>query len=166
MQLAGMVRNAIKSVDAEMPQGRLIPLTAVLEGSIEGNRTFTCLLLLLAGIAILLSGTGVYGVMAYALTYRRRELAIRMALGGAAGRVTFDVLKKPLLFASSGLVIGIGGAGLLGWALTDQLYEVAALDPASLGMALLAMVVLIVAATVLPAYRAASADPAVVLRDE
>ena len=124
------------------------------------------LLLLFAGLALLLSSVGIYGVMAYTTTQRRHEIGIRMALGAKSGDVLGLVLGQGMRLVAAGVILGLVGAWVLSRVIASQLYGITARDPltylvvASLlgGVALLA--------TYLPARRAATVDPMIALRSE
>jgi putative ABC transport system permease protein len=117
-------------------------------------------------LALLLSAVGVFAVLAFSVTQRRREFGIRMALGAQIADVLSLVLTRGLKIAIAGVAAGLLGAALLARSLATLLYGVQPLDPGTFGgtAALLAIVAL--AAAAVPACRAARADPAITLRDE
>jgi putative ABC transport system permease protein len=142
------------------------PLQTTLTRSI-GQRRFTMLLLgLFAGVALLLAAVGVHGVLSYAVTERRRELGIRMALGARTADIVALVAREGFVLSGAGLVIGLAGAFALTRFLASQLFGVTATDPAT--FATVAAVILAVAAVsiVAPARRAALLDPVLTLRSE
>jgi ABC-type antimicrobial peptide transport system permease subunit len=124
------------------------------------------LLGLFAGVALLLACVGIYGVMAYSVNQRTREMGIRLALGAAARNVISLVLNDGLRVVALGLVLGTIAAGFATQLLQNQLYDVGSLDPVTfIGVA---VVLLLVAATAcfLPARRASKVDPMTSLRSE
>ncbi len=156
----------IHEIDRGLAVFGVEPLQTTLSRSI-GQRRFTTLLLgLFAGVALLLAAVGVHGVLSYAVTQRRRELGIRIALGARTGDLVALVARDGLTLGGAGLVAGLAGAFALTRFLASQLFGVRATDPAT--FAIVAAVILAVAAasTIAPARRAASLDPVVTLRSE
>jgi predicted lysophospholipase L1 biosynthesis ABC-type transport system permease subunit len=156
----------IHEIDRDLAVFGVEPLPTTLSRSI-GQRRFTMLLLgLFAGVALLLAAVGVHGVLSYAVTQRRRELGIRIALGARTPDIVALVVRGGLTLTVAGLVIGLAGAVALTRFLASQLFGITATDPAT--FATVAAVILVVAATsiVAPARRAATLDPVVTLRAE
>jgi putative ABC transport system permease protein len=156
----------IHEIDRGLAVFGVEPLQTTLSRSI-GQRRFTMLLLaLFAGVALLLAAVGVHGVLSYAVTQRRRELGIRIALGARTADIVTLVARDGLTLSAAGLVIGLGGAFAFTRFLASQLFGVTATDPAT--FATVAAVILAVAAAsiVAPARRAAVLDPVVTLRSE
>jgi ABC-type antimicrobial peptide transport system permease subunit len=124
----------------------------------------------LAGIfgllAVLLVATGLYGVLAYRVNMRTAEIGVRMAVGARRGQVVWMILKDSLSLTVVGALTGIPLAILAGHALSSSLYGVKALDTLSYLTALLTVGVVALAATVIPARRAAGVDPLKALRTE
>jgi putative ABC transport system permease protein len=129
-------------------------------------RFIPSLLTAFAALALLLAATGVYSVAAYLVTQRRRDIAVRVALGAAPRDVAGHVVSEAGRWISGGALLGCA----LGWmgtrALQSQLYEVEALDPWSWTGALLALALVLIAAVFRPAHRAAHVDPIAALRAE
>jgi putative ABC transport system permease protein len=133
----------------------------------SAERRFSLLLLtLFAGLALLLSSIGIYGVMAYSTTQRRHEIGIRLALGAGTGDVLGLVVGQGMRLVGIGLLIGLTGAWLLSRVLTSQLYGVSARDPLTYVAVALVLGVVALAASYLPARRALSVDPMTSLRSE
>ena len=124
------------------------------------------LLGIFAGLALLLASIGLYGVLAYAVTQRRREIGLRMALGANASSVTGIVVRHGMALTGSGLALGLAASWAVTRTLKTSLYGVTATDPTTFAAVagLLALVAL--AACLLPARWAARVDPIVVLREE
>jgi ABC-type antimicrobial peptide transport system permease subunit len=118
-----------------------------------------------AGLALLLASIGLYGVLAYAVVQRSRELGLRMALGATSGSVMRLVVARGLSLTAIGLAAGVA----LAWAVTrtrqNVLYGVTASDPATFGAVVALLAVIAAVASYLPARRAARLDPIAVLRD-
>jgi putative ABC transport system permease protein len=130
------------------------------------NHVFEGLLSAFAGVALLLSAIGIYGIMSYAVTRRTLEISIRMALGAWANDVLTMLIGQGLKLTLIGLAIGLAGTFVLTRWLKSMLYEVSATDPLIyLGVALLLMAVALIACYV-PARRATKVDPVVALRSE
>jgi len=118
-----------------------------------------------ASIAVLLSAIGLYGVVSYSVTQRRRELGIRIALGARSGNVLSHVLRNALTMVGVGLVFGLIGVYALTRILTSLLFEVSPLDPLTLAIACISMTAIGLVAGFVPAHRAARFDPMASLRD-
>jgi putative ABC transport system permease protein len=119
-----------------------------------------------AAAAVVLAAVGIYGVIAYSATQRRREVAVRLALGATPRDVFWLVVKQGGTLAVVGAAIGLIVAYLTGRLVSSSLYEVRASDPLILGVATVIVVSVALLATVIPAYRAARLDPSHVLRVE
>lgn len=160
------VEAAIHSVDPDQPVSDVTTMNAIVDESFNDARTNTGLLAVFAGAALLLAGIGVFGVMAYAVAERTREIGIRMALGAARKTVLRGVLGQAARLAVIGVALGVGGALGLTPFLRSLLFEVQPDDPWSLAGAVLLLIVVGLVASYLPARRAASVDPLIALRSE
>jgi len=116
-------------------------------------------------LAVGLASVGLYGIMAYSVNQRRREIGVRMALGPNQGSVSLLVLRQGMMVVASGVVVGMALSLLLGRALSRFLYGVSGSDPLSLVGASLALVGVAFVACYLPARSASRVDPLVVLRE-
>ncbi|HKI03261.1 MAG TPA: ADOP family duplicated permease [Thermoanaerobaculia bacterium] len=154
---------------------RVAPGTAVQETStmeqvfakaVGPARQIMTLLTLLTALALVLGAIGVYGVIAHHVSQRRRDYAIRMALGLLPGRVVRQVVGRGTALVGAGIVVGIVAAVVLARSLASLLYGVQAADPVALMAATLALLAAGVLAAFLPAYRASRVDPARVLREQ
>ena len=130
------------------------------------RRLNTLLLTVFAVVAVIVAAVGVYGVLAYSVQQRRRELGVRMALGATAGTLLRLVLVEGLLLAGVGFAIGLGGALALGRTLTSLLYGVSATDPATLAAIAGVAAFTALLACLVPAVRAMRVDPTIALRAE
>jgi predicted permease len=165
-RLGAAVTKAIRLAEPDQPVFGIMPMTKVIANASAERRFSLLLLTLFAGIALLLSAIGIYGVMAYTTTQRRHEIGIRMALGAASSDVLGMVVAQGMRLVLMGLGLGLAGAWALSRVLTSQLYEVTSRDPVTYAgvAALLGGVAL--AATYLPARRALKVDPMISLRSE
>jgi predicted permease len=164
-RLASSVRQAIAGVDAGLPFFDVMPMGERVERSLADRRTPMALAIGFAAVALFLFAIGLYGVLAYQVAQRRREIGIRMALGAGASNIVRLVVTEGAAIVVVGAALGLAGAALLRPVMTSQLYMVGALDPWVItgGTALMAVVAL--AACLLPARRAARTDPAQALAD-
>lgn len=121
---------------------------------------------LFAGLAVLLALIGVYGVVSYAVAQRTQELGIRAALGAARTQLLGLVLRQSLLPVSVGVVAGLLGAFALSRFVASMLYEVQPTDPATYAIAAASLLGVALVASLVPARRAANADPIAALRHE
>jgi putative ABC transport system permease protein len=164
LSVAAPARQAIWAVDPDQPVDKVEPMERLVQGSSAGRRFYATLLAGFAGVALLLAGVGVYGVMAYSVAQRHHEIGVRMALGARPADVVKLVVARGLALGGLGLAAGaVLSLGSGRW-VEALLFEVGATDPATLvGVAaLLGGVVLL--ASYLPARRAARVDPMVTFR--
>jgi len=164
--LSGQVRNAVRELDPEVPVERIKPLREVVDESIWQPSIYAWLLAVFAGFALVLAVLGLYGVIAYAVSHRSREVGIRMALGARRRDVLLLFLRQAFVMVTLGIVLGLAVAVGLSGALASMLPGFAAAD-VPLIVALVACFLAVAAlATLVPAGRAASIDPADTLRAE
>jgi len=166
LELVGPTRREIAALDRELAVSNVRTMEQVVGDSI-GQRRFTLLLLgLFGGVALALALVGIYGVTAYGVAQRTREMGIRLALGAAPAAVRRLVLVEGMQLALAGLIGGLALALLGTRALRSQLYEVRGTEPGTyLGLSAILVVVTLLA-TYLPARRATQVDPMVALRAE
>jgi len=164
--LVGAVRDAVRQVDPQQPIGDLISLDQALSRSTAARRLSMTLLTLFAALAVLLALIGIYGITAYAVTQRTRELGLRMAIGARPAEVVAMLLRENLLLVIGGLVLGMAGAALATRALRTMLFGVSTLDAVTFVGAALVLGGVAMLATYVPARRAARIDPMVALRYE
>jgi ABC-type antimicrobial peptide transport system permease subunit len=138
----------------------------ILTLDVADRRQQMTLLTAFAALALLLASLGLYGLLAYTVTQRSREIGLRMALGASASRVVGMVVLRGVLLSAAGLVLGIASAWALARTMSKLLFGVAATDPATYA-AVAGMLSLIAAAACwIPARRAVRIDPISVLREE
>jgi ABC-type antimicrobial peptide transport system permease subunit len=153
-------------LDPEIPISEARTLEQALGASLVSERLRTAVFATFAGLALVLAGIGIYGVMAYLVTQREREIAVRMALGAGQGDVLGSVLGHSMRLAAPGVLLGLAGALISARVMRTFLYEVEPTDPLVLVLVCSGVAALVVAATLVPARRAAGTDPMTVLRSE
>ena len=162
--LAPSVRDAIRRFDANLAVSEVTVLSQLRTGAIARPRFYTGLLALFAGLALVLAATGIFGVMSYTVAERTREIGIRMALGAHSGSVVRMIVGRAVGLALMGALIGVTGALAIGRVIRHQLFGVEVLDPLTLTVVILILLTSVVAASLLPARRAARLDPVSTLR--
>lgn len=164
--LIPIIRDALKRVDPEQVIYKAETGVESLAGE-EGTPRFLLTVMgLLAAIATALSSVGLYGVLAYSVGCRRRELGIRMALGAHRGRVRAKVMREGLAIVAVGMVLGLVGAATLSGTLAKLLYRLEPLDPVTMLAVVAVLSVVSALAASGPARRATRVDPMEVLRSE
>ena len=160
------VRSVVREVDPEVTLDRAEPLQAAIRAQSARPTFLASLLGSFALVAALLALVGVYGVIAYAVRQREREIAVRMAIGAEPRRIVRLFLRQGLVVLSSGLTLGLLASLGAGRMLASQLFGVAPGDPASLALAFASFAAAGLLAVWWPARRAAATDPAGVLKEE
>ncbi len=166
--LSEQVRKEIYSLDARIPLVRLVPFTAIMNGNVElwSMRFVSALFGTFGVIALLLAVVGVYGVKAFAVARRTREIGIRMALGGQPRQIFAVFIRQGAVQIAIGLGVGVLLSLAAGRLLSSMLLRVSSNDIAVLAVASFPLVVAALLATWLPARRAAKVDPMEALRYE
>jgi putative ABC transport system permease protein len=165
LALAPAIRAEVRALDPNLAITDFTPLERLVATSVARPRFYTALLTLFAGVALALAGTGIFGVMSYAVAQRSREISIRMALGAQAGEVMRMIMGRALALAAGGLIAGVAAALALGRIIQGQLFGVTLFDPVTLTAVVLVLGASAAAASFLPAWRAARLDPGTALRD-
>jgi len=164
--LTRVLKESVYGIDPAQPITGLTTLPALLSGSVAPQRFNLMLLGGFSALALVLAAVGVYGIVAYTVSGRTREIGIRMALG-AAGRDVGRTIMGPVLGPSvAGVAIGSAGAVLIGRALAPDLYEVKPHDPLTFALVALILLGAAAVACAIPARRASRIDPVVALRSE
>jgi putative ABC transport system permease protein len=165
-EVLGAARAVVRGFDPQLPIFRPRPFADFEAQALAGRRFTMLLLTLFAVLALSLAAVGVYGVVAYAVSQRTREIGVRVALGADATRVVRLVVWQGIRPASLGLVLGAGGALAAGRVMAGQLYEVRPHDPLTLAAVVAILLAAVLLACAAPAWRAASIPPSVALRQE
>jgi putative ABC transport system permease protein len=162
--LSAAIRERLRAMDAEIPMFNVASMEQLLSRSLQSRRFSVLLLTVFAGVALLLAGIGLYGVVSYAVGLRTHEIGIRVALGAQRSSVVRMVVAQGLRTVLIGLAIGIGVAVAIGPLFSRLVYGVGTRDPVALlaGSAVLVLAALM--ACYFPARRAAELDPMDALR--
>jgi putative ABC transport system permease protein len=164
--LASAVKAAIGRVDGSLAVTRIRTMDQIAGDSVARPRFRARLLEGLALIALLLSAAGIFAVLAFSVSQRRREFGIRMALGAQVGNVISLVLSRGVKIAAAGIAAGLAGSALLARSAATLLFGVEPLDPSAYFFAAALLAGVALAAASVPAWRATRVDPAVTLREE
>lgn len=164
--LVADVRSGLSSSFPDLPIANLATMEQVVGRAFARDRFSTLLLSIFGFAALVLATVGVYGVLAYSVEQRVREVGIRMALGATAHRVRNLVLKEGMILVGIGLALGLLGALVLGDLLSSQLFGVTARDPLVLGVVLACLAAAGILAAGVPAQRATTVDPLEAMRGE
>jgi len=160
------MRESVWAVNRDLPVASVRTLEEIHERSLARTSFAMTMLAIAAAMALLLGAVGVYGVISYSVAQRTREIGVRMALGAQRADVSRLVLRQGLVLTAIGVGVGVAAALALGHLMQALLYGVEARDPLTIAAVSLALAVIGVVATSLPAFRAASVDPIEALRWE
>ena len=159
-------RDVVHGLDSSLPVYDARPLSDVVRESIAERRFYATLLVSFAALALVLAAVGIYGVIAYSVQQRRRELGIRIALGASWSQVIAMVMRQGMALTLLGAGVGLAGAGILTRVLRGQLFGVSATDPLTFIVVPLILVSVAALACLVPARRAVAIDPATAIRAE
>ena len=164
--LVSAVRGAVRSVDPGIPISEVRTMSQWVDRSVSSPRLRSMLTLVFGVAALILTGMGIYSVISSAVTFRRRELAIRFALGAQRSRVAGGVLSQTFLLVAQGLLLGGFGAWMLRGVVSSFVYGVDLIDPLStVGLPVGLLVVAALAASLSPAMRASRVAPSATLKE-
>ncbi len=165
-QIENSLRATVRSIDSQLPLNDVQTMEHAISDTEATRRFYTALIAAFAAAAMLLAGLGIYSVIAFSVALRSHEIAIRMALGSPRSAVVRLVLASGAKLALAGCAIGLLAAVAVSRLLGSFLFEVSPLDPLVLVLAAILVLLLALAACLLPARRAASVDPMQALRTE
>jgi predicted permease len=166
MRLAGAIRAAVSALDKDQTISEMRTLETILSGMLSPRRLSMILLALFAGLALLLAGVGLYGLLQYTMMQQVHDIGIRMALGARPKDVLETALRHGLQLTLVGIAIGATGAFALTRVIRGLLYGVSPTDPFTFACVALVLAAVALLASYLPARRAAKIDPMVALRYE
>jgi putative ABC transport system permease protein len=166
MQLVKTVESAVWAVDGEQPVARVRSMDDIIEQSVADRKRPMVLLEIFAGLALVIACVGVYGVLAYTVTQRTREIGVRMAVGASPADVMKMIVGRGLKIGLIGVGVGLVLALALGRLLGTLLYGVRAVSPGVYAGTTVALVLAALLACWIPGRRAARVDPVVALREE
>ena len=164
--LVAPVRQAIRSLDPNLPVADIRTMDDVVAATMSAPRFTGMLLGVFAGLALILSAIGIYGVLSYVVSRRTREIGIRVAIGAGRGQVLKLVLGSGVALALIGIAIGLAAAALFSKAMSTLLHDVKPLDPPTFIAVALSLTAVAIAASLVPAWRATRVDPVRALKAE
>jgi predicted permease len=165
-EAAAALRRAVAGIDPQVPVTRVRTLDEVVSASVSAPRSLTLLLLGFGTLAVVIGAVGVYSLIAYIVSWRTREIGIRLALGEQRHHIALGIVKQSLFLAVTGSVAGLMAAIAFTRLLHSFLFEVSPLDPLTFFVVSFLMMLIALVAAWLPARRAASVDPMQALRSE
>ena len=165
-EAAAALRRVVAAINPQVPVTRVRTLNEVVSASVSAPRSLTLLLLGFGVLAVVIGAVGVYSLIAYIVSWRTREIGIRLALGEQRGRIALGIVKQSLFLAVTGSIAGLMAAIAFTRLLHSFLFEVSPLDPLTFCVVSFLMLLIALVAAWLPARRAASVDPMDALRSE
>jgi putative ABC transport system permease protein len=164
--LVPQIRAAIAGIDPQATASSIATMDEILSNAVVSPRFYATLLGVFASVAVLLSAVGIYGVVAYTVSRRTREIGIRIALGARRHAVLRLMLGQILLVVAAGLCIGLAGAALFARSLDTMLFGLTPVDPVTFVLAPVSFAVVAAVAAFIPSRRATRIDPQTALRCE
>jgi predicted permease len=164
--IVGSIRQVVTSIDPELPFFAVKPMQQRVDESLVSRRTPMLLASLFGGIALFLAAVGIYGVLAFQVAQRRKEIGIRMALGSDSRRIFGLIVTEGLWLLALGVAVGLAGAFAIRRAMETQLFGVQAMDPVVLALVTGVLGVVAFLACAVPARRASRIDPLIALNDQ
>ena len=165
-QIGPALRHVVQQADRDLPVIDMRTQREQIDANIQIERTFAALTGAFGVLALALACVGIYGVMAYSVANRRNEIGIRMALGAQPGQVRGMILRESAWLAVAGIVVGVAAALVLTRLIKSMLYGIEAYDPPTLAGGVLFLLAVVLAASWIPARRAAGVQPTEALRHE
>jgi len=160
------VRAKVREIDPALPLFEAGGLEQAVDSSFDNRRAVMLLLAAFAVLALFLSALGIYGVLAYDVSQRTREIGVRSAIGASRGQIAGLIVQQGLWKGGIGVALGLIGAAIVSQSMTTMLFNVKPTDPAVYAAVSLVLVSVALLASYLPARRAARIDPLIALRDE
>jgi putative ABC transport system permease protein len=160
------VRQIVNGVDPNIGIDAIVPMSRLVTSSLARERFYAVMLGVFAGVAGLLAAIGIYGVLAFAVIQRTKEIGIRMALGAQRRQVLALVLRKGVMLTTTGIALGLAGAVAASRVLQGMLFGITPLDPATFVVVASTFALVATLASYVPARRATHVDPAVTLKAE
>jgi predicted permease len=165
-QILPTLRSVVHDIDPNLPMFATRTVEGMIQQSTRNERLMASLSAVFGTLATLLATVGLYGVLAYTVTRRTREIGIRMALGALRSHVSWLVLREVVLLAAAGMAIALPTAWWLGRFVESQLYDVAAMDPAAISAAMAGLAAVALLAGLVPTLRATRINPIRALRQD
>ena len=165
-QVGALLRDTVTGLNSEVPISELKTMGSVVSEAVSTPGSTMSLFVAFAGVALMLGMVGIYGVLAFLVSRRAREMGIRMALGAQRGDVLWLVMKEGAKLSLTGITLGLAGAFMAARLLASQLYGVGPMDPVTYVGVAIVMAAVTLAACYVPARRAMRVDPMVALRYE
>ncbi len=163
--IVGGIREQVRQIDPELPFFSVKPMQQRVEESLVSRRTPMLLASLFGAVALFLAAVGIYGVLAYQVAQRRKEIGIRLALGSGGRQIFGLIVSEGLALLGLGVAVGLAGAFAIRRAMETQLYGVQPMDPVVLSIVAMALAIVAFLACAIPARRASRIDPLVALTD-
>jgi len=160
------LREKVRAIDPASPLFEVGALQEAVDSSFDNRRAVMLLLAAFAVLAVFLSALGIYGVLAYDVSQRTREIGVRSAIGASRGQIVGLILRQGLWKGGIGVVLGLVGAALLSTYMTTLLFNVQPTDPAVYAAVSFVLIAVALLASYLPARRASRIDPLIALREE
>jgi len=160
------VRAKVREIDPALPLFEAGSLEQAVDSSFDNRRAVMLLLAAFAVLALFLSALGIYGVLAYDVSQRTREIGVRSAIGASRGQIAGLIVQQGLWKGGIGVALGLIGAAIVSQSMTTMLFNVKPTDPGVYAAVSLVLVSVALLASYLPARRAARIDPLIALRDE
>jgi ABC-type antimicrobial peptide transport system permease subunit len=160
------LRAKVREIDPKLPLFEAGSLEEAVDSSFDNRRAVMLLLAAFAGLALFLSALGIYGVLAYDVSQRTREIGVRSAIGASRAQIAGLIVRQGLWKGGIGVALGLIGAVLLSKSMTTLLFNVKPTDPKVYVVVSATLIGVALLASYLPARRASRIDPLVALRDE
>jgi predicted permease len=162
----GELSSALRRLDPELAISKVQPVLEIIDDSVMAQRFSTLVLAIFAAVALLLAALGSYGVLANVVAQQRREIGVRLAFGASSSSILWFVLRRALTMMAIGTAVGLAGALALTRVMSGLLHEVQPHDAVAFAGATVGLALLLLFASLVPAWRATRVDPMVALRTE